>query len=192
MANTTVQTGATPAPKSLASRASSASSRRRERPTNPSWRTPKWFGMLALTTLVIVVLVGGFMITKVGQDAWLDAVDQIARASPSSSYQGMEKIVPFRRLRHGRVDADLHAADRRGHRLGHPVRDLQRRDGRERDVQAGASTVVVHAGPIGVLGQLFTVPLNYVRGTMTSATNLVRAAPVVRWTRRRSSAGSWG
>ena len=33
-------------------------------------------------------------------------------------------------------------------------------------------TVVVHAGPIGVLAQLFTVPLNYARGTMTSATNL--------------------
>jgi hypothetical protein len=32
--------------------------------------------------------------------------------------------------------------------------------------------VVVHAGPIGVLSQLFTVPLNYARGSMTSATNL--------------------
>ena len=33
-------------------------------------------------------------------------------------------------------------------------------------------TVVVHAGPIGLLSQLFTVPLNYFRGTMTSSTNL--------------------
>jgi hypothetical protein len=32
--------------------------------------------------------------------------------------------------------------------------------------------VVVHAGPIGVLSQLFTVPLNYARGTMTSASSL--------------------
>jgi hypothetical protein len=32
--------------------------------------------------------------------------------------------------------------------------------------------VVVHAGPIGVLSQLFTVPMNYARGTMTSGTNL--------------------
>jgi hypothetical protein len=33
-------------------------------------------------------------------------------------------------------------------------------------------TVAVHVGPIGLLGQLFTVPLNYLRGTMSSSTNL--------------------
>jgi hypothetical protein len=33
-------------------------------------------------------------------------------------------------------------------------------------------TVAVHAGPIGLLAQLFTVPLNYMRGSMSSATNL--------------------
>jgi hypothetical protein len=32
--------------------------------------------------------------------------------------------------------------------------------------------VVVHAGPIGVLSSLFTMPLNYARGSMTSSTNL--------------------
>ena len=32
--------------------------------------------------------------------------------------------------------------------------------------------VVVHSGVIGLLGQLFTVPMNYMRGVMTSATNL--------------------
>jgi len=31
---------------------------------------------------------------------------------------------------------------------------------------------VVHGGPIGILSALFTVPLNYSRGTMSSATNL--------------------
>ena len=38
----------------------------------------------------------------------------------------------------------------------------------------------MHAGPIGLLAQLFTAPLNYVRGTMTSATNLgVLAQPML-------------
>ena len=40
-------------------------------------------------------------------------------------------------------------------------------------------TVVVHAGPIGLLSQLFTVPLNYFRGTMTSATTLAVLLPML-------------
>ncbi len=40
-------------------------------------------------------------------------------------------------------------------------------------------TVVTHAGAPGVLGQFFTMPLNYMRGVMTSATNLAVALPFV-------------
>jgi hypothetical protein len=39
--------------------------------------------------------------------------------------------------------------------------------------------VVVHTGPVGVLAQLFTVPLNYFRGTMTSASNLGVLLPML-------------
>ena len=39
--------------------------------------------------------------------------------------------------------------------------------------------MVVHAGPIGLLSQLFTVPLNYFRGTMTSATTLAVLLPML-------------
>jgi hypothetical protein len=40
-------------------------------------------------------------------------------------------------------------------------------------------TVVIHTGPIGLLSQLFTVPLNYFRGTMTSATTLAVLFPML-------------
>jgi multisubunit Na+/H+ antiporter MnhE subunit len=40
-------------------------------------------------------------------------------------------------------------------------------------------TVAVHTGPIGILSQLFTVPLNYFRGTMTSATTLAVLLPML-------------
>jgi Yip1 domain len=39
--------------------------------------------------------------------------------------------------------------------------------------------VVTHTGVVGVLGQLFTVPMNYMRGVMTSATNLAVLLPFV-------------
>jgi hypothetical protein len=39
--------------------------------------------------------------------------------------------------------------------------------------------VVTHTGVIGLLGQLFTVPLNYARGSMTSATNLAVMFPFI-------------
>ena len=39
--------------------------------------------------------------------------------------------------------------------------------------------VVIHSGPIGVLSQLFTVPLNYSRGAMTSATTLGVLLPML-------------
>ena len=40
-------------------------------------------------------------------------------------------------------------------------------------------TVFVHAGVISTLGQLFTGPLNYFRGAVTSATNLAVLLPMV-------------
>jgi hypothetical protein len=40
-------------------------------------------------------------------------------------------------------------------------------------------SVVVHGGAISALGQLFTGPLNYLRGTMTSATNLSVVLPML-------------
>jgi len=42
-----------------------------------------------------------------------------------------------------------------------------------------ALAVVVHAGVISTLAQLFTAPLNYARGTLGSATNLGVLLPMI-------------
>jgi hypothetical protein len=39
--------------------------------------------------------------------------------------------------------------------------------------------VVVHSGAVGVIGQLFSMPLNYVRGTLTSAANVGSLLPML-------------
>ena len=42
--------------------------------------------------------------------------------------------------------------------------------------------VVAHTGPIGVLAQLFTVPMNFAQGSMTSKTNLAVFLPMTEGT----------
>jgi hypothetical protein len=42
--------------------------------------------------------------------------------------------------------------------------------------------VVVHTGPIGVLAQLFTVPMNFLQGSMSSKTNLAVFLPAMEGT----------
>jgi hypothetical protein len=133
---------------------------------------PKWLGMLVMTSLLMGALVGGFLLTKVGQDAWLEA----ASSSPfggqvnDQQYQAMEKMAPFVGyitmaymvvvfpLMIAVIAAVLYAIFNAV--MGGTASFTQ------------VLAVTVHALPIGVLGQLFTVPLNYLRGTMTSSTNL--------------------
>ena len=178
MANTTVQTGASPAPKSLVARVIGIITA--PRATYESVVAhPKWFGMLALCAVGLGILIGGFLMTKVGQDAWLDA----ALNSPFSGQvsdqqiQAMEKMAPyvgygtvvymlvlvpiFMVIMSGILYAVFNAA------MGGNATFKQ------------VFTVVVHAGPIGLLSQLFTVPLNYFRGTMTSATTLAVLLPML-------------
>ncbi len=178
MANTTVQTGASPAPKGLVARFIGIITA--PRATYESIVAhPKWFGMLAIFAVGMGLLVGGFLATKVGQDAWLDA----AANSPFSGQvseqqlQGMEKMAPyigyitgaymligmpvFMVILSGILYAIFNAA------MGGNATFKQ------------VFTVVVHAGPIGLLSQLFTVPLNYFRGTMSSATNLAVLLPML-------------
>lgn len=133
---------------------------------------PRWLGMLALTTVAMAVIVGAFLMTPTGQAAWLQSAATNALGAPVSDqqYQAMEKMSAFAgyiaacsilvmvpvvtALAAGILFAVFNAA------LGGQATYRQ------------VFAVVVHAGPIGLLAQLFTVPLNYARETMTSATNL--------------------
>jgi Yip1 domain len=133
---------------------------------------PKWLGMMALVAVLMAVVVGGFLKTKVGQEAWIDAATTNPMSGPvtDQQLQGMEKIAPyigyitgcffligmplFVTVLAGILFAVFNAA------MGGDATFKQ------------VLTVVVHTGPIGLLAQLFTAPLNYARGTMSSASNL--------------------
>jgi hypothetical protein len=133
---------------------------------------PKWAGMLALTVVTLAILVGGFLSTKVGQEAWLDAASNSPFSGQVSDqqYAAMQKIAPYVGpitvayifvglpvllvAVAGILYAIFNAA------MGGNATFKQ------------VFTVVVHAGPIGLLAQLFTIPMNYARGSMSSATTL--------------------
>lgn len=142
---------------------------------------PKWFGMMALVIVVAVVCTGGFLMSKVGQEAWLDAVYQRAdsQGTPMSEQAAamMEKIKPYVGLMAvvqfivvgplltlalaGIFFAVFNAA------LGGDATYRQ------------IFTVVVHASVPTVVQQLFVTPLNYFRGSMMSATNLSVFLPML-------------
>ncbi|MEO7338949.1 MAG: YIP1 family protein [Caldimonas sp.] len=168
MTHTNASAGASPAPKNLIARLIGIIVA--PRATYESVVAhPTWFGMMALTTVLVAGLIGGFLMTKVGQEAWLDA----ASSSPgvtAQAIEGMQKMAPYVGyitaasmlifmpiivvVMAGILYAVFNAA------LGGNATFKQ------------VFAVVVHAGPIGVLSQLFTVPLNYARGSMTSGTSL--------------------
>ena len=144
-------------------------------------KDPRWFPMLAFVLIVSAVCVGGFLSTSVGQQAWLD---QAVRSSESfggrvsdQQYQVMERMAPYigyitvgyvvvvapiiMLVLAGILFAIFNAA------MG----------GESSFKQVFA--VVVHAGAITTIQQLFVMPLNYVRQSMTSATNISVLLPML-------------
>lgn len=142
---------------------------------------PRWFGALAVVCVTGASLVGGFLSTDVGQQAWLD---QAVRASESfggqvtdEQYQGFEKLAAYAGylaagqmlivapvmmlILAGLLFAIFSAA------LGGEASFRQ------------VFAVVAHTGAVSTLQQLFTVPLNYARESMSSATNVAVFLPML-------------
>jgi hypothetical protein len=134
---------------------------------------PKWFGMMALVTLAMAGLIGGFLSTAVGQTAWLETVtagmnDQqyegMLRFSKYAGYAGAVQMIVMVPL----ITVIL---------AGIFFAIFNATGGEATFKQVFA--VVTHASAVSVLGQLFTIPLNYARGKMASATNLSVVLPMV-------------
>lgn len=142
---------------------------------------PRWFGMLTLTTLLIALCTAGPQFTEAGRQA---ALDQQVRTMESfgvkitdEMYEGMERnsrfgayttagsILIFSPIMALIITVILWAIFNVA--MGGDATYKQ------------ALAVVVHAGVISTLGQLFTAPLNYARGTLGSATNLGVLLPML-------------
>jgi hypothetical protein len=180
MANTTVETGAVPAPKNLLARFVGIITS--PRATYESVvAQPRWLGMLVLTTLIMAVCTTLPMTTEAGKEAALDQqvkqMESFGMKVDDAAYAQMQKrsaITPYITavsiivvspimavIFAGILFAIFNAA------MGGTATFKQ------------VFTVFVHASAISALGQLFTGPFNYFRGAMTSATNLAVLLPML-------------
>jgi hypothetical protein len=142
---------------------------------------PKWLGMLALVAVTLGLVLGLFFASDVGRQAWLDqtvsASEAAGRTISDQQYAGMERIshylayivpvqiIVFTPILYLIVSGILFAVFNAG--LGGEASYKQ------------VFTVVTHAGVIGILQVLFATPMNYLRGSMTSATSLGVLLPML-------------
>jgi hypothetical protein len=142
---------------------------------------PRWFGMAAVVLIVSAVCTGWFFSTQVGQTAWLDQVAEQARKAgremPEAQWATMEKMASYMGAIYaastvvigpimwliicGLLFAVFNAA------LGGTATFRQ------------LFAVFVHSTAITIVQQLFVTPLNYVRESMSSATNLAVFLPML-------------
>lgn len=180
MANTTLQTGAAPAPKSLAARFIGVITAPRDTFASVV-ANPKWLGMLALTTFIVMVCAVLPMTTEGGREALLETqvrqMESFGVQVNDQMYQQMRGrigIAPYTTAAGVLVMSPVITAVMAG--ILFAVFNA---------AMGGTATfkqvysVVVHAGVISALGQLFTGPLNYFRGTMASASNLGVLLPML-------------
>jgi Yip1-like protein len=142
---------------------------------------PKWLGMLVLTTLIVAIASALPLTTEGGREALLEqqvrAMEGFGMQVNDQMYDQLQKrntIAPYTTGGSVLVMGPIITAVLAG--ILFAIFNA---------AMGGSATfkqvyaVVVHAGVIQALGQLFTGPLNYFRQTMTSATNLSVVLPML-------------
>ena len=176
----TVSTGASPAPQSLPARVIGVITA--PRATFESVVAhPKWFGVLALTMVVVAFCSALPVTTEEGKQAALDAqvsqMEAFGRTVSDEQYEGMAKGIEYApyitagaTLVVGPIMALIIAAI-----LFAVFNAAMGGDASFKQL----FSVLVHAGVVSSLQLLFTGPLNYFRGAVTSATNLAVLLPMI-------------
>ncbi len=142
---------------------------------------PRWLGMMVLTAGVAAACAGAFLSTDVGRQAMLDEqvnrmesfgmqvsdaqYERMQRMSTLSAYLGAGQFLVIIPIAMVVLAGVLYGVFNAG--LGGDARFKQ------------VLAVVAHAGAINTLHQIFVTPLNYVRESMSSPTNLSAFLPML-------------
>jgi len=180
MPNSTAMTGAPAAPLSLPARFVGIITSPKET-FQAVAAHPRWLGMLFVCAVLIAVCAALPMTTEAGKEATLrqqvEGMESFGMTVSDQAYESMRRNMRFAPYTTGvsilvftpivtLVFAGL---------LYLAFNVMMGGDGTFKQLYA----VVVHAGVISTLAQLFTGPLNYFRGAVTSATNLAVLLPMV-------------
>jgi len=142
---------------------------------------PRWFGMMVAVILVTTVFMGGFLMTPVGKQAYVDnsvrSTERFGGQVNEQQYAMMEKmaayaapitvvaVAVFTPLMWAIVAGLLFAV----------FNAAMGGDGSFKQVFA----VVAYSSAVSIVQQVFVTPLNYVRESMSSATNLAVFLPML-------------
>lgn len=142
---------------------------------------PKWFGMLALVTVIVAVCVSLPMTTEAGRQAALDnnvrQMENFGLQVTDEMYANMAKGMRFA------VYQTFFSVLFVGPIITVIIAGIL--FGVFAVLMGGQATfkqlfaVYVHSTVLSAVGQLFTGPLNYFRGSMSSATNLAVLLPMI-------------
>ena len=176
MADNTVAASATPAPQNVFARFIGVIFSPKDTFQNVA-AYPRVLGMLLLLCVLSAILLGGFFGTQVGRDAWLEMATARQPDMPPEQFAMMEKMSRFAGalavgqaivgtpiilvIVAGILWAVFNAA------MGGNATFKQ------------LFAVVTHSWVIPTVSQLFTLPLSYMRGTISSATNLGVLLPMI-------------
>lgn len=180
MANTAVQSGATSAPMSLVARFLGIITA--PRATYESVVAhPKWLGMYLLTAVIIAFGAALPMTTEAGKQAAVDqqvsTMEGFGMQVSDEQYAQMYKgtaILPYTTAASVVVGSLIMILVMAGI-LFAVFNAALGGDARYKQILA----VLVHGSVITALGQLFTGPLNYARGSVSSATSLSALLPML-------------
>jgi hypothetical protein len=180
MPNTTAMTGAPAAPLSLPARFIGIITGPKET-FQSVVAHPRWFGMLAICTVLIAACAALPMTTDAGQEATLrqqvEGMESFGMTVSDQQYEGMRRgmaFAPYTTAGAVLVFTPIMTLAFAG--IMYLVFNI---------MMGGDATfkqlfaVFAHASVISTLAQLFTGPLNYFRGAVTSATNLAVLLPMI-------------
>lgn len=179
MANTAAA-GAVPAPMGLAARFLGIITSPRDT-FRSVVSSPRWLGMLVLVTLTVAIFTALPMTTEAGREATLrsqvEGMESFGMTVTDQTYENMRRgmrVAPYTTAGSILIVSPLFTVVFAG--LLYVVFNVAMGgDATFKQV----FTVMVHASVISALQQLFTGPINYFRGSVTSATNLAVLLPMV-------------
>jgi hypothetical protein len=181
MTTTPTETGAAPAPMGLVSRFIGVITSPKATFENVA-AYPKWLGMLALTSVILAACVTLPMTTPEGKEAAFQRqISQMESFGMQVNDQMYAQMQQRSQSNIGAISAGV------GILIVGPIMTaiiagvlfgvFTMLGGQATYKQVFA--VYVHSAVIGTLAQMFTGPLNYFRGSVSSATNLAVALPMI-------------
>jgi hypothetical protein len=180
MPNTTAMSGAPAAPLSLPARFVGIITAPKET-FQAVAAHPRWLGMLLVCAVLVAVCAALPMTTDAGKEATLrqqvEGMESFGMTVSDQAYEGMRRnmrFAPYTTAASIVVFTPIMTLVFAG-LLYLAFNVIMGGEGTFKQLYA----VVVHAGVISALAQLFTGPLNYFRGAVTSATNLAVLLPMV-------------